>query len=63
MSKTKRQIDGRTLYVLMAAAEYVYNDSIMHDDSIVVGLVTVGEIKSALQNARYVLEQVKFEVV
>lgn len=57
IEESKRQLDGRTLYVLMIACEYLCYS---HEKTVPV--VTVGEIKSALANARYVLEQVKFEV-
>lgn len=65
MDIVKRQLDGRTLYVLATLAEIIINQYYPEAERqrVVASNITVGEIHSALANVRYVLEHVKFEVV
>lgn len=57
-SKAQRQLDGRTLYVLMFAAQDYLKEGLLIDSQ-----NSVKEIQNAIANAKYLLEYVKLEVV
>lgn len=73
MDSMPHKLDGRSLYVLLKLADFVVEKLDMYGNhekdslvplNVVVAITgnRVQELKSAVQNARYVLEHVTFEV-